>query len=305
MNVLGLGNVNLTLAYANGVLTASGTTTAHLGNYAFSNTAVSVNSQGAVTVNKTQSVNLPGAGSANLALALANGKLSAAGTTDLHLGSYLFSNVQVGLNETGTLTLSGSSSVNLPVLGSRTFAVGVMNGVPAATWSGSTSIAGANRNVDAVIAANGQARLHINTDVKIGDWLLWASGSDVNLDANGLSATLNVCGQSLTVRAGANGNISGTASGGLSIGGIPIANGALTASNAGITGTGSIGTGNQSIAGATFTAKANGSISGTGHVGLGGNQVSVTFSLGAGGNSVSGSLARNASFRGVAAKWYY
>ena len=139
-NIPGLGSTNLTLSYANGQVSASGTRTVSLGSIAFDNTAISVSSNGTITATKAMSYNIPGLGSTNLTLSYANGQVSASGTRTVSLGSIAFDNTAISVSSNGTITATKAMSYNIPGLGSTNLTLSYANGQVSASGTRTVSL---------------------------------------------------------------------------------------------------------------------------------------------------------------------
>ena len=113
----GIGNTQMTLAYANGVASASGSRSVSLGSFLFSDAAISVDSTGKITVSKQQSVNITGIGGVTVALGYANREVTANGTASIGVSvlgkSINFGSAAVHISSSGQVSVSASQGVNI------------------------------------------------------------------------------------------------------------------------------------------------------------------------------------------------
>lgn len=303
-HVPGIGNRTFNLAYANGVLSASSAGGLTLGDHSFTNGAVAISSNGALSATGSGSFNIPGIGNKQYSVSYAAGVLSATASTTATLGNHGFNNATVTISSNGTVSVNATTMIDLPFFGQRQFTLGFADGAFSASYAGSVRIAGANRNVSLVIASNGTVRWRSDSEIKIGDWTLWQANTDYTLGGV-MSADVSALGQNVTVTIDSNGNATGGFNGGLTVAGIGITGAALTVSNAGIAGTGTIGTGKKSIGSANFSVSPGGGIAGSGSVHLAaGLDANVTFTFSGNTKSANGSVQRSASVGGVLANWY-
>jgi hypothetical protein len=302
----GLGNREYTLKYENNTLSATAGGDVTLGGYAFSNSSITMASDGKVSASGTMMLNIPGLGNREFTLQYENNTLSASASGGVTLGSYSFSEASINLSSTGVVSVSGYKSITIPGIGARDFSVSFNNGTLSATWSGTMAIAGVNRSVTFSLDGNGAMRWRSTTAIKVGDWTLWQANQQYDLPPAGINTNLNVLGKTITIVLKANGDVDGSYTGNTSVAGIPISSCTLTVSNTGVAGTGILGTGTRNVTSASFNVKSNGVVSGSGNVNLHGTlNVGVTFNFSGTTKSVSGSIDKDLVISGAMGNWHY
>jgi len=161
INIPGIGSTEMTLAYANGALVASGSRSVTLGSYGFSDVAISLDSSGAVSLSKQESLNLPGIGATQMTLGYANSRLSATGTRTVSLGSFAFDNTAITIDSAGILAAQKQQSVNIPGIGSTQMSLAFVNGAFAASGSHDVSLGNFAFN-NAAIAIDSDGNLSVS-----------------------------------------------------------------------------------------------------------------------------------------------
>jgi hypothetical protein len=223
-----IGSTQLSLAYVDGVISASGSRRVSLGRFAFDNTAIAVSSSGSVSANKTQSISLPGIGSTQMTLSLANGTLSASGLQDVNLGQFAFSSAAVTIDSTGTVSVVKSQGFDLPGLGNTQLTLAYVNGVASASGSRSVSL-GSLLFSDVAIAVDSTGKVTVNKQQTmnvpgIGNVALTLGYANGVVSANGTASIgVSVLGKSINfgsaaVNVTSSGNVSVSASQGVNIG---------------------------------------------------------------------------------------
>ncbi|MBK8084186.1 MAG: hypothetical protein IPK28_10320 [Devosia sp.] len=263
----GIGSTQLTLAYENGRLSATGTLTVSLGSIAFDNTTITIDRSGKISLAKTSSVDLPGLGSTELTLVYAGNRVSATGTRQVKLGSFAFDDTAIAVSSTGAITVSRQANLSLPVIGSTRMTLGYANGVLSASGSRTVSL-GSFAFSNAAVTLDSSGNLGITKTqslnipgiggtqmtLAIADGVLAASGSRsvtlgsygfsnvaIRLDSAGgvsvskaQSLSLSGIGSTQMTLGYANGRLSAIGSRTVSLGSFAFDNTAITIDSAGI-----------------------------------------------------------------------
>lgn len=167
LNLPGLGSTAMTIAYSNGNVSASGSRTVSLGDIAFSNVAISLDSAGNVSAVKQQSVSIPGIGSVQMSLSLVSGVLSASGAKTIQLGGYAFDNTSIGLTSVGGITASKQANLDIPGIGSATMTLGYANGALSATGRKTISLGNLAFNNATITLSNSGVSVNEQANLEI------------------------------------------------------------------------------------------------------------------------------------------
>lgn len=228
INLPVLGSTQMSLAYANGAISASGSRTVNLGSFAFSNAAIALDSSGTLSVSKAQAINIPGIGSAQMALSYQNGVLSASGAHDVNLGTFVFSSAAISISSTGSVSVSKTQGVDLPGIGNTQMTLAYANGVASASGSRSVSL-GSFLFSDAAISVDSTGKITVSKQQSvnitgIGGVTVALGYANREVTANGTASIgVSVLGKSINfgsaaVHISSSGQISVSASQGVNIG---------------------------------------------------------------------------------------
>lgn len=295
------------LNYAKDTLSADWSGALNLGTYSFPKTSASITNFGQVSfTGKANLTPVAPLGAHEFDLRYAANTLRAVYDGTLSFSGHDLLDGHLEVSSKGLVTGSGSTSINVPVLGARTFTLQLTNLQPSLVWSGSTTVAGLARDVTYTIAPDGKMRWRSSTGIKVGAWTLAEANTDREVDpAAGVKFPLQVLGKPLNAVLDAAGNLNGSWSGKVEAFGIPLAEAKLVADNSGVSGTGSIGFGIRQITGASFAVQPDGTLAGTGTVALGGGlSIGADFKIAKNSYSVTGTLAKDLMIPGVVANWH-
>ncbi|MCE5215570.1 hypothetical protein LLH03_00955 [bacterium] len=302
------GGRRFVLGYAKDTLSADWSGALNLGTYSFPKTSASITGFGQVSfTGKAGLTPVAALGAHEFDLRYAANTLRAVYDGTLSFSGHDLMDGHLEISSNGQVSGSGSASINIPVLGARTFALQLTNLQPSLVWSGSTNIAGLARDLTYTIAPDGKMRWRSSTGIKVGAWTLAEAKVDREVDpAAGIKFPLQVLGKPLNAVLDAAGNLNGSWSGKVEAFGIPLAEARLVADNTGVSGTGSIGFGVRQITGASFTVQPEGTLAGTGSVALGGGlSIGADFRIAKNSYSVTGTLAKDMMIPGVVANWHF